>query len=198
MDYPHKFPAYLRPRLDAEILRLRYKFPLAGDSEKRLQETVAAFMDIACKAVENGEWAVHLAHLGLKDFAWELCKDFADLMDCNWWTQQEYDEHRDGMMQRIECSTEWLGHLNRLAKLAEKGPKAPNDESMAVQLNKLCDEARMTVEDVAEAVHIEPRSVYRHLSGEAAPRKRQLDAYEKVFSDKLKRRIRLKTSAKRQ
>jgi hypothetical protein len=200
MDYPTGFPARLRPRLDAEILRLRYKYQLAGDAPKRIQETIAAFVDIACKSVENGEWRVDLAHSGLKDFALDICEDHAHNMRGSWWTVEDLNQYADGLLEKVLNSREWLGYLDRLAKLGERPiqPEDSQEQPIAVQLKKLSDECRMTVEEVAEAVAVEPRSVYRHLSGEAIPRKRQLAAYERVFTEKLKRPIRLKTSGKRQ
>ena len=66
------------------------------------------------------------------------------------------------------------------------------DQPISKQIAELCDECRWTVEELAEAVELSPRSVYRHLSEDAAPRKRQLAAYEKAFSTKLKRQVTFK------
>ena len=66
------------------------------------------------------------------------------------------------------------------------------------QLELLREECRITVEKLAEGIGLDPRSVYRHLSGEAAPRARQIGAYEKLFSKRLSRSVRLETSVKRQ
>jgi protoheme ferro-lyase len=65
------------------------------------------------------------------------------------------------------------------------------------QLEALRTECRFTVEDLAEALDVAPRSIYRHLSGEAIPRTRQIAAYEKLFSKHLGKSIRLETSVKR-
>jgi hypothetical protein len=74
-----------------------------------------------------------------------------------------------------------------------------DSESISVQLNRYREECRFTVEELAEAVSIEPRSVYRHLSGESEPRLRQIGAYERTFSDRLGKKVVIhKTSGKRQ
>src|ERR1022692_4061882 len=119
MDYPLNFPARLQPRVDAEIVRLRMKFPLAGDALKRIKETVAFFADIACRAVEEGEWRVDLAYSGLKHFTLKLCVDHTDNTQDEWWTDKARNEYLDELMQRLTGSIEWLGYLDRLAKLAE-------------------------------------------------------------------------------
>ena len=62
-------------------------------------------------------------------------------------------------------------------------------ETVATQLSRLRDESPLTVEQLAEAVDIDPRSVYRHLSGATLPHKRHLKAYEKVFSQVLQRTV---------
>ncbi len=66
-----------------------------------------------------------------------------------------------------------------------------NCEAVGKQIDDLRTECRWTVEELAEEIKLAPRSVYRHLSGDANPRKRQVAAYEKAFSEKLKRHVRL-------
>jgi hypothetical protein len=74
------------------------------------------------------------------------------------------------------------------------------DATLPEQIKKLRDEARLTNEELADEINLEPRSLYRHLSG-TPPRARHIAAYEKVFSEKLARKILLqnviKTSGKR-
>ncbi|MGB2635016.1 MAG: helix-turn-helix transcriptional regulator, partial [Candidatus Acidiferrum sp.] len=66
-------------------------------------------------------------------------------------------------------------------------PAAPialnKPEPIAKQIDRLREESRLTVEEVAEALDVDPRSVYRHLSGQANPRSRQIAAYEELCSD---------------
>lgn len=60
-------------------------------------------------------------------------------------------------------------------------------EPIAKQIDRLREESRLTIEEVAEALDLAPRSIYRHLSGQANPRSRQIAAYEDLFSKRLKR-----------
>lgn len=77
-------------------------------------------------------------------------------------------------------------------------PGTSSSEPLNRQIEAFRVECRITVEELAEGLDVAPRSVYRHLSGEAAPRHRQIASYEKLFSQKLGRKIRLETSSKRQ
>jgi hypothetical protein len=65
-------------------------------------------------------------------------------------------------------------------------------ETIATQFQRLRDECRWTIPDLAEAVDISPRQVARHLSGEFQPLPRNMSAYERAFSNHLKRKIVIK------
>lgn len=62
-------------------------------------------------------------------------------------------------------------------------------ETVAAQIEKFRDECRWTNEQLAEAAELSTRQVARHVSGEAMPYKRNIAAYERVFSKKLKKQI---------
>jgi DNA-binding XRE family transcriptional regulator len=90
-------------------------------------------------------------------------------------------------------------HLKAKAK-KKKEPTLPKSDHkklvpLGTQIDSLRKECRMTVEELADALDVTPRSVYRHLSGEADPRPRQIAAYEKLFSQKLGKPVHLNTSA---
>jgi DNA-binding XRE family transcriptional regulator len=92
-------------------------------------------------------------------------------------------------------------YVRQLPKPSSSPPERAlpeNKPSIQQQLDDLRNECRLTVEDLAEALDVAPRSIYRHLSGEAIPRNRQVAAYEKLFSKQLGKSIRLETSGKRQ
>jgi DNA-binding transcriptional ArsR family regulator len=59
------------------------------------------------------------------------------------------------------------------------------------QIRKLSDECRLTVEELAEAIEVSPRTVYRHLAGDAQPQPRHLAAYEKHFTARLRRPVQI-------
>lgn len=84
------------------------------------------------------------------------------------------------------------------AKPPQKTPQTPTSKPIGTQIDDLRKECRLTVEELADALDVDPRSVYRHLSGKADPRSRHLAAYEKLFSQKLGNPIRLNTSGKSQ
>lgn len=83
----------------------------------------------------------------------------------------------------------------QLPQTAVGQPEPPGEvqrgATIREQIEMLRNECRFTVEDLAEAIRVSTRSVYRHLSGDADPRQRHLAAYEKVFSEKLKRQVHL-------
>jgi hypothetical protein len=87
----------------------------------------------------------------------------------------------------------------RLEPAIEHSPPHAHNRSVADQLQTLRNEARLTVEQLAERVRIQPRSVWRHLSGTASPRIGNLGAYERAFTNLLKRKVVIgNTSEKRQ
>jgi DNA-binding transcriptional ArsR family regulator len=71
---------------------------------------------------------------------------------------------------------------------AHTSPQPPT-ESIGAQLDRLREECRLTVEDLAAALDVDPRSVYRHLSGKSLPRRSHIGAYERLFSQKLERKV---------
>jgi hypothetical protein len=79
--------------------------------------------------------------------------------------------------------------IQPLASTHGKNSIASISRPIKDQLSELMDESRQPIERISEGIEVTPRSVYRHLSGEALPRKRQLAAYEQFFSKKLGRTI---------
>ncbi len=67
-------------------------------------------------------------------------------------------------------------------------PESPPAETIAAQLQKLREECRWTIPDLAEAAGIDRRTVDRHLAG-SIPYPRTISAYEKAFGKHLKRKI---------
>jgi DNA-binding XRE family transcriptional regulator len=73
---------------------------------------------------------------------------------------------------------------------AEPTVQASSDgNSIGIQLTNYREECRLTIEQLAEAVDIDPRSVHRHMSGDAEPRIRHIAAYERAFSKALGRKV---------
>jgi hypothetical protein len=77
-------------------------------------------------------------------------------------------------------------------------PSAPaTQESLGAHIKRLQGECGITTEEIAEALEVVPRSIYKHLAGQTVPRRVHLAAYEKLFSERLKRSVTLQRSAKR-
>jgi len=75
---------------------------------------------------------------------------------------------------------------------------ATQTESMTDALSRLRIESRLTIEELAQKVRIDQRSVERHLSGKTIPRIGHIGAYERAFSNILKTKVVLpKTPVKR-
>jgi hypothetical protein len=72
-------------------------------------------------------------------------------------------------------------------------PAAPPEETVAAQLQRLRDECRWTITELAEAADLSTRQVARHLSGKFQPLPRNISAYERAFNKRLKRQVVIKT-----
>jgi hypothetical protein len=72
----------------------------------------------------------------------------------------------------------------------------PQEESIGRQIKRLQEECGITAEDMAEALEVVPRSIYKHLAGTTMPRRIHIAAYEKLFSECLKRSVTLRKSVK--
>jgi hypothetical protein len=81
----------------------------------------------------------------------------------------------------------------------EQEPKqqdATPKETLAAQIKRLQNECEFAAEMMAETLEVEPRSIFRHLAGQAVPRPKHIAAYEKLFSERLGRSVTLKRSVK--
>jgi hypothetical protein len=67
--------------------------------------------------------------------------------------------------------------------------RLPAKETIAAQIQRLRDECRWTIPALAEAADLSARQVARHLSGEFKPLARNISAYERAFSNHLKRKV---------
>jgi hypothetical protein len=68
-------------------------------------------------------------------------------------------------------------------------PSAIHAETIPEQLSRLRDESRWTMDELAEEIQVDPRTVQRHLAGDSSPYKRHIAAYERVFSKRLSRKV---------
>jgi DNA-binding transcriptional ArsR family regulator len=110
-----------------------------------------------------------------------------------------YDSNcRETIRSALKDTLDEIPIPNRSVKAEKPKENIPSRPApIASELRILLDESRVTAEELAEEIDLDVRSVYRHLK-ETPPRKRQIAAYEKFFSARLGRKIRLNTSPKRQ
>lgn len=71
-------------------------------------------------------------------------------------------------------------------------PAVSLEEAIAVQLQRLREECRWTIPELAEATDLSTRQVARHLSGKFQPLPRNVSAYERAFGKRLRRQIVIK------
>jgi hypothetical protein len=87
--------------------------------------------------------------------------------------------------------------LNPPKQLTGKKEESQNPaKTLIQQITELRDEARLTNEQLAEKINLGLRSLYRHFSG-TPPRASSIAAYEKLFSEKLGRKIILQNVIKK-
>src|SRR5271166_4713483 len=82
--------------------------------------------------------------------------------------------------------------LLMMAATAGRGGAATTSSStppLSQQIRQLMEDCRLTAEELAEAIDLDPRNVYRHLAGKSGLRNSTIGAYEKFFSEKLGRHV---------
>jgi hypothetical protein len=68
-------------------------------------------------------------------------------------------------------------------------------ETVASQINRLREECHLTLEELAEKISLEVRSVQRHLAGQTIPYARNIRRYEREFSKLLNRQVVIRKSS---
>ncbi|MGA7343876.1 MAG: helix-turn-helix transcriptional regulator [Terracidiphilus sp.] len=80
-------------------------------------------------------------------------------------------------------------------QLPQARPAIPaSSESIGEQIRQLREECLLTNEQLAEALDVDRRSVVRHISGDNRPSKQHIAKYQEIFSARLGKEVRLKTS----
>jgi DNA-binding CsgD family transcriptional regulator len=116
VDYPTKFPNRLELRLAAAVLKAQRRFPAEHQAKERIMAGILAFAEIACVAVESGEWRGELALHGLDEFLHTLCVDPAR---ARCFDSGAFDRFAGPIKREIRESEEWLAVVERLAAAAE-------------------------------------------------------------------------------
>jgi hypothetical protein len=95
--------------------------------------------------------------------------------------------------KRLMMRSGWTAPLSK----EENVPAISGSLSTCAQLRALRKESHLEFEELAEALDVEPRSVYRHFSGESLPHGKHLAKYQEIFSEKIGRKVLIsKTSGK--
>jgi len=110
---------------------------------------------------------------------------------------------RDAILKELQVTLDdhqrSKASLNPKKKPTKSQPTPDNEtKPLGEQIRELRDESRLSNEKLAKALEVDIRSISRHLSSEHIPRNDHLVAYEDIFSETLKRPVRLDTSGKRQ
>jgi hypothetical protein len=95
-------------------------------------------------------------------------------------------------VQRRLLETEFFFPEGQVASLPAPELKPitiPKPETIGQQINRLREECRLSVEELAEEVQLETRSVQRHIADVHIPHNRHLRAYERTFSKLLNRQV---------
>ena len=97
--------------------------------------------------------------------------------------------------RRIRSAKPIVESIAQSEPLAHVGPSstppspAKSVDSIGAQINRLREECRFSVEELAEEVELETRSVQRHIADVHIPHNRHLRAYERTFSKLLNRQV---------
>jgi hypothetical protein len=222
MEVRSGLPTGLQPPLDAaihnaEILFLKAKqephdldfYWWREPTLRCIKLVYFAFGDQACQAGRDNLWTG-------EQIRENLPKYLEDIVDCYFSEKcKPYisldpyapTREKEGFKKAILDSQEWADLQGKLAEVARSRQENTTSRVVAKQrqnsleqgnigqrIKQLMDESRLTEQELAEKIDIDVRSVQRHIAGSAA-RKKQIRAYEALFTKLLKRNILLnKTS----
>lgn len=117
MDFPIGFPARLKPRAEASVLKAIREFP-ESEMGPRIDAGLRAFAEIAIEAARNGEWVVELAHGALDQFLHYLIKNYAF---GGMYAHFTYVAYPFAMLKdTIKSSPEWIGYMEQLDAIARR------------------------------------------------------------------------------
>jgi predicted XRE-type DNA-binding protein len=207
MDYPDDFPQDLKDRVevaisDAETAFTKNRGRSIPDADALLPligmyvlTILSAFADSACIARERGLFDGARFRREYETFLYSLVQRAINT---------KYPEPhsavadiaKNAMIQTVkmqyESSESWLAIQNRLRDAAQK-PETPR--TIGQQISALIAESKLTQEEIAENVGIDPANVSRHASGKSRPSKKTKRGYEALFSKLLKRDVVIRVDA---
>ena len=215
MEYPRNFPEHLQLPVDVAIAEAEAEFirhPRGSLGEALWQYAVKiyfAFGDQVCQEVRERLCSGSTAR-------WQMETFWGSLLHRTYWQKnrgedssaESQDSFRTRMTRRIRASEKWGDYQRSVAAALEslkpeskvpeltEVPTTPKHESVAEQIEKLREESRLTFEELAEKIRVDPRTVQRHTAGDSIPYNRHISAYEVIFSKLLNRKIVIKKCRK--
>jgi hypothetical protein len=132
------------------------------------------------------------SRLSLSDSEYRLCINGEIEAASN--SLELYDSQRRLLETEFFFQLEAVAESSTPDKTIPEAATVPKAESIAEQLNRLREECRWTIEELAWKSHLGARSVQRHLAG-GKPYDRNITAYEQAFSKQLKRQVVIKKMA---
>jgi DNA-binding XRE family transcriptional regulator len=104
-----------------------------------------------------------------------ITKAFSDAKSAPFraWADAEYEKARNAI---------------RSSEVAPLVPEA-KPETIGAQIKRLRHECKWTIQELADVIDIDERTIRRHEADDVQPYDRTVRAYERVFSNELKRKI---------
>jgi len=170
----------------------------------RRHDSIQALIVKGVYDLEDGLLVYHpkITALASADFfgSWQVWKHVAvfcdrvgksqigkELAGHSWDAREQAEQARDFIFKELVAYAHEIASLT-VAASADK-PSVTQLESIGVQLNRLRQESRLTLEQLAEEVKLDRRNVSRHLSDFSVPHLKNLGAYERVLSKHLERKV---------
>ncbi|KAA6457247.1 helix-turn-helix transcriptional regulator [Acidobacteria bacterium AB60] len=162
----------------------------------RLEERVTARVMNALDKLEAGDPKSQIT--GYHGLSWS---DIGRPLQTALWEIRTQYEQGTAPSQRQASTAQPQQHV-----VASTTPKAEEvlretpralPETVADQLKRLRSECHLTVEQMAIALEVQPRSISKHLAGQTVPRARHIVAYEELFSQRLGKTVTLRIPDKK-
>jgi hypothetical protein len=107
------------------------------------------------------------------------------------------NEQRRQYEQGVSDSQRGAAVFSSSSEVPNQAENPKSTESLAEQIKRLKEECDITAEEIAEALGVVPRSIFKHLAGDTVPRRGHIAGYERLFTDRLGRSVTLQKVRKK-
>lgn len=217
MNYPAGFPPHLTAPVDTAIADAEIAFANnkrgVVNVERHLvvfiKSIYVAFCYAVCQAVYEGHWTAERARQEFRDHLRQLT-NFACYEKLNSAVDSTRERVQREVKHEVETSGEWEKIQRALKGAVEKQEQVKRDAEFQAQqeqskpvskrgdskigqkIKRFREEARLTLQQLADLMDLDIRNVQRHESGETRSiRKANIIEYERVLSKELKQPISL-------